>query len=129
MKIAVITARGGSKRVPRKNVLEFHGKPMIAWSIEAAKRTGLFDKIIVSTDDAEIEHISKNYGAEVPFQRPEVLSDDYSTTVDVMAHATNWLESEFTGIDSICCIYPTAPFIAPQAVSYTHLTLPTILLV
>lgn len=114
MKVAVITARGGSKRIPRKNILEFHGKPMIAWSIEAAQKSGLFDKIIVSTDDNEIVEVARKYGAEVPFIRPAELADDYATTVDVMAHATVWFESEFFEIESVCCIYPTAPFLVAE---------------
>lgn len=111
MKVAVIPARGGSKRIPGKNIKEFYGKPMIAWSIEAALATDLFDKVIVSTDDHIIASIATQYGAEIPFTRPANLSDDYATTVEVMAHATNWLIEQFSTIHSICCIYPTAPFL------------------
>ena len=90
MKLAVIPARGGSKRIPRKNVKLFAGKPMIAWSIEAAQRTGLFDRIVVSTDDEEIASIARKYGADVPFVRPAELSDDHTGTAPVIAHAIEW---------------------------------------
>lgn len=90
MKIAVIPARGGSKRIPRKNIKSFHGKHMIAWSIEAARSSGLFDRIVVSTDDTEIAEVAKAWGAEVPFMRPEALSDDHAGTTPVIAHATQW---------------------------------------
>lgn len=111
MKIAVIPARGGSKRIPRKNIKPFFGKPMIAWSIEAARSSGVFDKIIVSTDDEEIAKIARAYGAEVPFIRPEKLSDDYTGTIAVIAHATEWAQSEYGDIEAVCCIYATAPFV------------------
>jgi N-acylneuraminate cytidylyltransferase len=111
MKIAVIPARGGSKRIPRKNIKYFCGKPMIAWSIDVAKMSGLFDHIIVSTDDVEIAEISRKWGAEVPFMRPAELSNDYAGTTEVIAHATKWaLEQDFE-VDAACCIYATAPFI------------------
>ena len=111
MKIAVIPARGGSKRIPRKNIKNFCGKPMIAWSIEAAKECGLFDHIFVSTDDAEIAEISKSYGASVPFLRPNELSDDFTSTGEVVSHAYTWCENNIGDIDFVCCIYATAPFI------------------
>ena len=111
MKLAVIPARGGSKRIPRKNIKIFGGKPMIAWSIEAAQRTGLFDRIVVSTDDEEIASISRKYGADVPFARPAELSDDHTTTSPVIAHAIEWhLSNDFEPTE-VCCIYATAPFI------------------
>ena len=114
MKLAVIPARGGSKRIPRKNIKLFGGKPMIAWSIEAAYRTGLFDRIVVSTDDEEIASIAKKYGAEVPFLRPAKLSDDHTGTVPVIAHAIEWhLKHNFYPIE-VCCIYATAPFIRSE---------------
>ena len=113
MKIAVIPARGGSKRIPRKNIKNFCGKPMIAWSIEAAKATDLFDRIIVSTDDQEIAKVSESYGAEVPFIRPYELSDDYAGTTEVIKHAIEWLHSQGDMPEEICCIYATAPFISP----------------
>jgi pseudaminic acid cytidylyltransferase len=111
MRIAVIPARGGSKRIPRKNIKPFNGKPMIAWSIEAAKSSGLFDHIIVSTDDAEIAEVSKLWGAEVPFMRPKELSNDYAGTTEVIAHATQWVLDEGFDLESVCCIYATAPFL------------------
>lgn len=111
MKIAVIPARGGSKRIPRKNIKDFCGKPMIAWSIEAAKISGLFDRIIVSTDDAEIAEVAKQWGAEIPFMRPDELSNDYAGTTEVIAHATQWAIDQGCDVDAVCCIYATAPFI------------------
>jgi N-acylneuraminate cytidylyltransferase len=111
MKIAVIPARGGSKRIPRKNIKPFSGKPMIAWSIEAAKSSGLFDRIIVSTDDAEIAEVAKKWGAEVPFMRPAELSNDYAATTEVIAHATQWALDQGLDVEAVCCIYATAPFV------------------
>jgi pseudaminic acid cytidylyltransferase len=111
MKIAVIPARGGSKRIPRKNIRNFCGKPMIAWSIEAAKSSGLFDHIIVSTDDAEIAAEAKLWGAEAPFIRPAELSNDHAGTTEVIAHATQWALDQNFELDAVCCIYATAPFI------------------
>lgn len=111
MKIAVIPARGGSKRIPKKNIKNFYGKPMIAWSIEAAMNSNLFDAVIVSTDDEEISDISIEYGAEVPFKRPANISDDYAVTTAVMAHSANWLLEKGYEVDSMTCIYATAPFI------------------
>lgn len=111
MKIAVIPARGGSKRIPRKNIKDFCGKPMIAWSIEAAKASGLFDHVIVSTDDAEIADIARVWGAEVPFVRAIELSDDYAGTTEVITHATRWSISQGWPVSAVCCIYATAPFV------------------
>lgn len=111
MKIAVIPARGGSKRIPRKNIKPFCGKPMIAWSIEAAKTSGLFDRIIVSTDDAEIAEVAKQWGGEVPFMRPDELSNDHAGTTEVIAHATQWALDQGLNVEAVCCIYATAPFI------------------
>lgn len=111
MNIAIIPARGGSKRIPRKNIKDFCGKPMIAWSIETAFSTGLFEKILVSTDDEEIAEISRCYGAETPFIRPKELAGDFVGTNDVMSHATNWILNEGHSISAICCILATAPFI------------------
>jgi pseudaminic acid cytidylyltransferase len=117
MNIAIIPARGGSKRIPRKNIKEFHGKPIIAYSIEAAKEAGCFDRIIVSTDDNEIAEVAKKYGAEVPFIRPEEISNDYATTSDVIVHALSWLSANGQKIAYACCIYATAPFISSKAIS------------
>jgi N-acylneuraminate cytidylyltransferase len=111
MKIAVIPARGGSKRIPRKNIKFFCGKPMIAWSIEAAHACGLFDHIIVSTDDAEIAEVAKHYGAEVPFVRPAELSDDHTGTLPTIAHAVEWFRQQGDMPDPVCCLYATAPFV------------------
>jgi pseudaminic acid cytidylyltransferase len=111
MRIAVIPARGGSKRIPRKNIKTFNGKPMIAWSIEAAKTSGLFERIIVSTDDAEIAEVSKQWGAEVPFTRPAELSNDFAATTEVIAHAAQWAIDQALDLESVCCIYATAPFV------------------
>jgi len=111
VKIAVIPARGGSKRIPRKNIKLFCGKPMIAWSIEAARSSGLFDHIVVSTDDAEIAEVAKAHGAEVPFMRPAALSDDHTGTSPVVAHATEWYGAQGQMPDPVCCIYATAPFV------------------
>ncbi|WP_298058309.1 pseudaminic acid cytidylyltransferase [uncultured Campylobacter sp.] len=109
--IAVIPARGGSKRIPRKNIKPFCGKPMIAYSIEAAIRAGIFDEIIVSTDDEEIAGIAKNAGASVPFMRPKELSDDYTATGAVVEHAIKFLQARGDRIKFVCTIYATAPLI------------------
>lgn len=114
MNIAIIPARGGSKRIPRKNIKAFHGKPMIAYSIDAALKSQCFDKIIVSTDDAEIAEIAIKHGAEVPFMRPAYISDDYATTLDVIKHAIEFTDSQNWGVKNVCCIYATAPFLIPE---------------
>jgi pseudaminic acid cytidylyltransferase len=111
MKIAVIPARGGSKRIPRKNIKVFNGKPMIAWAIDIAKKSGLFDHVIVSSDDEEILEISRNYGAETPFIRPKNISDDLTPTVPVIAHAIESSINKGWSIDYACCIYPCVPFL------------------
>lgn len=113
MRLAVIPARGGSKRIPRKNVREFCGRPMIAWSIEAALQSGCFEKIVVSTDDDEIAAISVSEGAEVPFRRPGNLSDDYTATSPVVAHAIQWCSDAGSTPEQVCCLYATAPFVNP----------------
>lgn len=114
MIVAIIPARGGSKRIPRKNVKAFCGKPMIAWSIEAAKASKCFDKIIVSTDDVEIADVARKWGADVPFMRPAALSDDYTGTLPVMRHAVEWLSEYDAPVDYACCLYATAPFVSPD---------------
>jgi pseudaminic acid cytidylyltransferase len=111
MNVAVIPARGGSKRIPRKNIKEFCGKPMIAWPIEVAKKSGLFEHILVSTDDEEISKVSKSCGAEVSFMRPADLSDDYTGTTEVIAHSVSWMQDKGWTLDAICCIYPTSVFL------------------
>jgi len=114
MNIVVIPARGGSKRIPLKNIKPFYGKPMIAWSIETAKACGLFDHIIVSTDDADIARIAVQYGAEVPFERPAKLSDDFTGTGAVVKHALEWCIENIGPVDFVCTLYATAPFIKSQ---------------
>jgi N-acylneuraminate cytidylyltransferase len=109
--VAVIPARGGSKRIPRKNIKDFHGKPLIAYSIESAIKSNLFDKVVVSTDDEEIAQISKKYGAIVPFFRPKELSDDFTGTGAVVNHAINFLKEQGESYDFVCTIYATAPFL------------------
>jgi pseudaminic acid cytidylyltransferase len=111
MRLAVIPARGGSKRIPRKNIKLFGGLPMIAWPIRAAIESECFDRIIVSTDDQEIAEIAKSHGAEVPFIRPAELSDDHAGTIPVMAHATQWQSVHGESPSLVCCIYATAPFV------------------
>ena len=113
MNIAIIPARGGSKRIPRKNIKEFCGKPMIAWSIEAALESGCFDLVIVSTDDPEIAELARLHGASTPFMRPVELSDDLTGTVPVIKHAVDWLLEHKLTPSKVCCIYATAPFIRP----------------
>lgn len=111
MKVAIIPARGGSKRIPRKNVRPFAGKPIIAHSIGAALDSGCFDRVIVSTDDAEIAAVAREWGAETPFVRPPELADDHTGTNAVVKHAINWLAEQGTPADYACCIYATAPFV------------------
>jgi N-acylneuraminate cytidylyltransferase len=114
VKLAVIPARGGSKRIPRKNIKPFCGKPMIAWSIEAARQSACFDKIIVSTDDLEIAALASHYGAEVPFMRPPALSDDHTGTIPVIAHAIEWMNHNHGPVELACCLYATAPFVRAE---------------
>lgn len=111
MTLCIIPARGGSKRIPRKNIKLFNGKPMIAHSIQAAQNSGCFEQIIVSTDDAEIADIAQQYGATVPFMRPADLSDDFATTGVVVAHAVDFMQQHGWQGDSACCLYATAPFV------------------
>ena len=110
MNIAIIPARGGSKRIPRKNIKLFGDKPIIARSIETALATKVFDRVIVSTDDDEIAEIAKRCGAEVPFVRPEDLADDYAGTTEVISHAIKWMINSGCNFKAACCIYPVAPF-------------------
>ncbi|WP_421956079.1 pseudaminic acid cytidylyltransferase [Polaromonas sp.] len=117
MKLAVIPARGGSKRIPRKNVKSFVGKPMIAYAIEAAAASGCFDRIVVSTDDDEIAEAARAAGADVPFRRPAELSDDLTPTVPVIAHAIQACLSEPHASDAVCCIYPGVPLLDPAALA------------
>lgn len=109
--IAIIPARGGSKRIPKKNIKDFLGKPIIAYSIEIAVSCKLFSKVIVSTDDQEIKDVAIKYGAEVPFIRPRKIADDFTGTHEVIGNAVKWLEDNGQKMDYVCCIYPTAPLI------------------
>ena len=111
MNVAIIPARGGSKRIPRKNLRPFCGRPIMAYSIAAARDAQIFDRIIVSTDDAEIAEFARGAGAEVPFVRPADLSNDHATTVPVIRHAIDQLQRDGVPIDNVCCIYATAPFV------------------
>jgi pseudaminic acid cytidylyltransferase len=111
MNIAIIPARGGSKRIPRKNIRTFLGAPLLKYSIEEARKSGLFKKIIVSTDDDEIAKVAKLYGAEVPFIRPKEFSDDFSTTGEVAKHALDWMKIQGHSYEFSCTIYATAPFL------------------
>lgn len=115
--IAIITARGGSKRIPRKNIKEFCGKPIIAYSIQAAISSGVFDEIMVSTDSEEIAEVAKKYGAKVPFMRSEKTSDDYATTADVLMEVIEEYGKRGNHFDYMACIYPTAPFITGEKLS------------
>ena len=112
MKIAIIPARGGSKRIPRKNIKLFCGKPMIAWSIEVALQSACFDQVVVSTDDAEIAEVARQCGATVPFMRPVELSDDHTGTIPVIRHAIEWFNRQGQSIEQACCLYATAPFVS-----------------
>ncbi len=122
MKVAIIPARGGSKRIPRKNIKDFCGKPMIAYSIEAAIRSKLFDRVIVSTDDEEIAEVARQYGAEIPFMRPRELSDDHTATIPVISHAIEELQKAGP-LEIACCIYATAPFIQERYLKEAYETL------
>jgi pseudaminic acid cytidylyltransferase len=111
MNIAIIPARGGSKRIPGKNIKPFAGKPIIAHSIEVAKRAGVFDRIIVTTDSKEIAEVARRFGGETPFMRPPELSDDHTPTAPVVAHCLEWLVEHGAPAQYACCIYATAPFV------------------
>ncbi len=112
--IAIITARGGSKRIPKKNIKEFCGKPIIAYSIEAALKSGAFDEVMVSTDSEEIAEIARKYGASVPFLRSEATSSDFATTSDVLEEVISEYKKIGKEFDDLCCIYPTAPFVTAE---------------
>lgn len=116
-KLAVIPARGGSKRIPRKNIRSFAGKPMISYAIEAARASQAFDRVIVSTDDNEIAAIARAYGAEAPFERPADLADDHTPTVPVIAHAIGEIQASEWPVEFAACIYPGVPMIDPLDLS------------
>ena len=112
--IAIIPARGGSKRIPRKNIKPFMGKPIIAYSIEAALQSGLFDEVMVSTDDKEIAEIACKYGAQVPFMRSAEMSNDYAGTADVILEVLQMYKEQGREFETVCCIYSTAPFVTSE---------------
>lgn len=116
-RVAIIPARGGSKRVPRKNVRPFAGRPMIGYAIDVARRSGLFEHVLVSTDDAEVAAVARDLGAEVPFMRPAALADDFTPTVPVIAHALRAAAELGWRVDLACCIYPAVPLLRPQALA------------
>jgi len=118
--IAIIPARGGSKRIPRKNIKAFYGEPLIAYSIKVALESKLFDKIIVTTDDEEIAVIAKKYGADVPFIRPKELADDFTGTADVVKHALEWLKEKGEMFKFACTIYATAPLLQSKYLIEGH---------
>lgn len=120
MNIAIIPARGGSKRIPRKNVREFAGRPMIAWPIAAALGSGLFEQVIVSTDDDEIAAVARDAGAETPFTRPAELSDDHTGTTEVVVHALEWAQEAGLEVEAACCLYATAAFVDARDLAETH---------
>lgn len=111
MNVAIIPARGGSKRIPGKNIKIFAGKPIIAYSIEVALQAKVFDRIIVTTDSEDIARVARDYGAETPFIRPPELSDDFTATAPVISHALKWLQDNDSICRYACCIYATAPFV------------------
>ena len=115
MNICIIPARGGSKRIPHKNIKKFNGKPIIAYSIEAAIKSKCFDEVVVSTDDDQISEVAKKYGASVPFVRPKKLSNDFTETLPVIKHAIKFLNKD-KPIKYVCCLYATAPFIQPEVI-------------
>jgi N-acylneuraminate cytidylyltransferase len=121
--LAVITARGGSKRIPRKNIKPFLGKPIIEYSIEAALKSGLFEEVMVSTDDEEIAEVAKKAGASVPFYRSPETANDYATTADVLVEVLETYKELGRDFDFICCLYPTAPFVTEDAIKTAMETL------
>lgn len=112
--LCIIPARGGSKRIPRKNIRDFLGKPIIAYSIESALRSGLFEEVMVSTDDQEIADVALSYGASVPFMRSEETSNDYATTNDVISEVLSRYSESGKEFEVVCCLYSTAPFVTPE---------------
>lgn len=113
-RVAIIPARGGSKRIPRKNIKPFFGQPMIGYSIRAAQESGLFDSIMVSTDDEEIADVARSFGADIPFMRPADLANDHAGTGAVVVHALQWFAEHGMAYDAACCIYATAPLLDPE---------------
>ncbi len=115
MRVAIIPARGGSKRIPRKNIRPFAGKPMIAHPILAAKESGVFDRILVSTDDEEIAKVAEAWGAEAPFRRPPELANDFAGTGEVVTHAVRWCLDQKWNVSAVCCVYATTPLLTPAS--------------
>jgi pseudaminic acid cytidylyltransferase len=113
-RVAIIPARGGSKRIPRKNIKPFFGQPMIGYSIRAAQQSGLFDSVVVSTDDEEIADVARSFGADIPFMRPADLANDHAGTGAVVIHALEWFSKNGIDYDAACCIYATAPLLEPE---------------
>jgi pseudaminic acid cytidylyltransferase len=120
VRLAVIPARGGSKRIPRKNLRPFNGRPIVSYSIDAARASGLFDHVIVSTDDDEIADLARQLGAGTPFVRPPELADDHTGTNAVARHAANWFASRGEAPDEVCCLYATAPFVTADDLLAAH---------
>ncbi|ORU94625.1 MAG: pseudaminic acid cytidylyltransferase, partial [Cycloclasticus sp. symbiont of Poecilosclerida sp. N] len=120
MKLCVIPARGGSKRIPRKNIKDFNGSPIIAYSIGVALKSNCFDRIIVSTDDQEIAEVAKSYGAEVPFIRPKALADDYAGTLPVIKQAIEWFDNNDERPNEVCCLYSSAPLTRAEALQKAY---------
>ena len=118
--VAIITARGGSKRIPGKNIKDFCGKPIMAYAIAAALDSGLFDEVMVSTDSPEIAEIAKAHGASVPFMRSPSASDDYATTADVLHEVLSAYAEREKSFDFMCCLYPTAPFVTAEKLRVAH---------
>lgn len=118
--IAIITARGGSKRIPKKNIKDFYGKPMLAYAIEAAKGAGIFDEIMVSTDSVEIAEVAKKYGASVPFMRSEKTSNDFATTYDVLEEVISEYKKNGKNYEKLCCIYPCVPFLTSETLKKSY---------
>ena len=118
--LCIIPARGGSKRIPRKNIKPFMGKHIMAYSIEAALKSGLFDEVMVSTDDEEFAEVAKKYGASVPFLRSEATANDYATTVDVLLEVVEMYKQRCKEFDTVCCLYSTAPFVSPERLSEAY---------
>jgi len=123
VRLCVIPARGGSKRIPRKNIKSFCGQSMIGYSIRAALDSQCFDQVIVSTDDIEIAEVAKSFGAEVPFMRPDELANDYTATISVIKHAIEWFDEQGQSPEEVCCLYATAPFVTSENIQKAYLQL------
>ena len=123
MNIAIIPARGGSKRIPRKNIKLFHGLPVIVYAIKAAKESEIFDEVFVSTDDEEIAEVATSFGATIPWMRSKDLSDDHATTIHVMQDTVNKLSTNLIDLENICCVYPVTPLLRPNFLSQGFKTL------